>query len=393
MLNNKKIIVLLKKNLLLIFLMVLSLILMINFKHKKELKNFYEESKNKLLTYINNLNPLFAKTIITNEDVFNFAFYKSLPLDKEKNKVLIIKNVDDKNILEIKTSSISNTENLKSFLKLFGASKKDNIKIDSLLSAYKNKIYLNVFSGNDETYAINPDLILIRENLLADLLKISAEINYEKANKVFSYNKLKELKNAFPIPAKKMNEDFLIVTKDTIFEKRISFNKNKLEKQIKELEKSNEELDLKMKDENFNVKIDTKFKPQKENLIRYQKDSSLLKITFPNDYITNQLNDSIKKIIEYDIENIHKKIEKNKVFRKLTSTQRKIFFINPYDITNEALEVVKGINISKIVNEAILKDSSLKKYINDSIQNKKLKEELRKANKQLKIYNIDTLKY
>ena len=83
-----------KKFLPYIFLLLLTLVLMFFFKHhKQEISRMLEEGKNNIVSfYTSNLKPLFTQTQISEEDLFNFALYKSLPLDKDKNKVLVLSN-------------------------------------------------------------------------------------------------------------------------------------------------------------------------------------------------------------------------------------------------------------------------------------------------------------
>lgn len=377
-----------KKYLLFIFLFALSIILMFNFKSKKNnLSNFLEDGKNKLVSYLKEMNPLYAKTNITNEDLFNFAFYKSLPLDKNSNKVLVIENEGNKEIIEIKTIPIKNTDNYNSYINYLDAKPTNKTKVDSILKSYKNKIYQNVFSSKNNAYAINPSIISIRENLLKDLLNISQKINPEKSVELFGKLNL----NIAQIDIQKYSPNFLIITPDTVLETKINFDRKKLEKQI---EKLNENI---VYENDINKPI-VKFRFNKESIgsesdrIEYKIDSNFFRITINNNEIEKSIiNDSLSKALNQISEKIKQHSLKEKAVSKKLNDLHRLNIINPYEITKSALALVNGMNISKIVNDAIKKDSSLRESLKDSSKAKKIREEIKKANKTLKNLNLDTL--
>lgn len=389
--NNKRKIfssINMKKYLLFIFLFALSIILMFNFKSKKNnLSNFLEDGKNNLVSYLKEMNPLYAKTNITNEDLFNFAFYKSLPLDKNSNKVLVIENEGNKEIIEIKTIPIKNTDNYNSYINYLDAKPTNKTKVDSILKSYKNKIYQNVFSSKNNAYAINPSIISIRENLLKDLLNISQKINPEKSVELFGKLNL----NIAQIDIQKYSPNFLIITPDTVLETKINFDRKKLEKQI---EKLNENI---VYENDINKPI-VKFRFNKESIgsesdrIEYKIDSNFFRITINNNEIEKSIiNDSLSKALNQISEKIKQHSLKEKAVSKKLNDLHRLNIINPYEITKSALALVNGMNISKIVNDAIKKDSSLRESLKDSSKAKKIREEIKKANKTLKNLNLDTL--
>ena len=86
-------------------LILLTILLMIFFRYKKnDIGRLIESGKENLISfYAQNLKPLFATTDISNEDVFNFALYQSIPIDKQNNKILTVTNQDaDNQVYEIK---------------------------------------------------------------------------------------------------------------------------------------------------------------------------------------------------------------------------------------------------------------------------------------------------
>lgn len=380
-----------KKYLFFFFLLVLSTVLMINFKHKKNLQNFYGEAKEKISSYIKNLKPIFTKTNITNEDIFNFAFYKSLPLDREEGKVLLINNNNGEDIIEIKNLPIKKTQNLNSYLNFLASNDKDKNKIDSLLNFYRTSIYQNIFIG-DDSYAVNPEIILLRENLITDLLSISQKINKNKARELFSLDNFKSLKKMSYENHLKNKMEFLLITKDTVYVTKFSFDKKKLQKQIIEADKDGLNLISEIDKPIAKIKLVFDDNTRMKNINQFKIDTNDVKITLNKEMINKNLNDSLRKVLD---ENITKRIQlfaNDRAIKNLQSTKELVKFSNPNEIANATINLVRELNISNKVNEALRKDSSYFNLVIDSIKIKKMHEEIRKANKKLKRLNLDTIK-
>ena len=70
---------------------LLTIILLFYFKYNKS-GNLLEEGVGNIEDfYTQNLKPLFFNSEITNEEIFNFALYGNLPVDRNNNKIIQIK--------------------------------------------------------------------------------------------------------------------------------------------------------------------------------------------------------------------------------------------------------------------------------------------------------------
>mgnify|MGYP000896189243 FL=1 len=69
-------------------LILLTIGLMIIFKNNSS--NLKDLPDDLISFYAKNLKPLFYQTSITEEDIFNFALYQNIPIDKQNNKLLQI---------------------------------------------------------------------------------------------------------------------------------------------------------------------------------------------------------------------------------------------------------------------------------------------------------------
>jgi hypothetical protein len=164
------------------------------------------------------------------------------------------------------------------------------------------------------------------------------------------------------------------------------------------LEKQIEKLNENIVYENDINKPIVKFRFNKESIgsesdrIEYKIDSNFFRITINNNEIEKSIiNDSLSKALNQISEKIKQHSLKEKAVSKKLNDLHRLNIINPYEITKSALALVNGMNISKIVNDAIKKDSSLRESLKDSSKAKKIRGEIKKANKTLKNLNLDTL--
>ena len=84
-----------KQNALFFGAFFLVVILIAVFNNKKLLKVYESGKEDVKQFYAENFKPLFTNSSLTNEDVFNFALYQNIPLDKEDKSILQIADDDE----------------------------------------------------------------------------------------------------------------------------------------------------------------------------------------------------------------------------------------------------------------------------------------------------------
>lgn len=215
-----------KKFLPILPIILLTIILMLVFKFNKDnIDEFIEERQNDIISfYAGSLKPLFYKTRISNEDVFNFALYKYLPVDKVKNEVVLIS--DDSAgrdvIYEIKTMPLEvNQNHYKLFADYLRLNEVQRQKVDSLLEFYKKQIYYSILTDDNRTLAFNPKLADLQKALLADLINFARKYNKSKTDILLAGdNNIPhewELTDFVENTRKSRDDRFLFVTPDTVF--------------------------------------------------------------------------------------------------------------------------------------------------------------------------------
>ncbi len=208
---------------------VLTLVLIIIFREKK-LNEIFEEGKKSLASfYAENVRPLIYTNEITNEDVFNFAMFNSLPINKKDNKILFVsQNEEGKNSISIHTSEYKpNTNNYEEFSRYLGLNQTQKKEFDSLLTYHKARLYSSILSDTNNTFAVNQNIPLMRDLIYADIMQFANKMNYAKAKQIYAERKdvinpgdIKKVEQAF---AKGIEpQDFLVLNNDSLYKAKLS---------------------------------------------------------------------------------------------------------------------------------------------------------------------------
>lgn len=215
-------------------LALLTIGLMIVFKQNSV---HVDHIENKLLKfYTNNLQPLFVKTEITNEDIFNFAIYQNLPIDKNQNKVLEISTLDKNEVnFQVKNAFINkDTKNYQKFIEHFQLTSLQQKGLDSILSSYKNNVYASILTNDKQVVAVDPKIVLLRESLIYD---ISSYLENQHVKNLNEFENLYQTQNVSPelqklfVEAKSNSEkqiknSYLFFAKDSVYKLNVEFNSN-----------------------------------------------------------------------------------------------------------------------------------------------------------------------
>lgn len=394
--NSSSTFSLVKKYLPYVFLGLLTIALMFFFKYnKEEIGKFLEAGKHNLLSlYADNLKPLLVSTPITEEDVFNFALYQSLPLDKNKNKILVINSDESNNqVYEIRTASFNRaTNNYETFVKYLGLNREQKEAADSILNSYKKEIYASVFVSDKNTFAVNPKISELQQAVLADLVSFSQKISPKKTEELFqkSFSHSDDAKMASLISSARQSapNEFLLFTPDTVAKTYAEWNQEKFNNQLAEIEKS-KELALK-KAQEFNLKLNTvPPTPSVESAkappmdFKFTVDSNMYKVVVPLDarHISKAFNDSLRiklnevaaKLKKMSIE-LSKQKGKSPIKIQIPSSKElqntDLEIVNPYEIINQTFEAISKKNAKSWEEYGVKMDSLGKMYNkqwNDSI--------------------------
>jgi hypothetical protein len=259
---------------------VVTLILMIVIKFNPQLINrlVEEQTTNLAAFYKENLKPILYAADLSNEDIFNFAFYKELPLDNTKEQYLQIGN-DSAGVeyFEIRKSSYNIQENnYERFVTALNLDEAQKQHVDSILEHYASELQAQVLVNDRNTVAINPNLWNYNRAIAADLVKFASQINEPELRKVIPMTDKYIYSNAMEemvVRVKSNNENnYIFLTPDTIFTSWIDVDskemKEELRKAREELKHSSREIAIQNKELRkniYSVKIDSlKFNKNKK---------------------------------------------------------------------------------------------------------------------------------
>ncbi|MBL1212368.1 MAG: hypothetical protein HND52_03300 [Ignavibacteriae bacterium] len=217
-------------------LLIAAAALMLYFKKNNTLNEFIVEGKSSLVKYYTeNLKPLFFKTEITNEDVFNFALHKNIPVDKENKKLLQINSDEESG----KSFTIkpgvwkSATNNFEKYVNYLELNKKQIVELDSILELYKEDIYTSILLDDSNTIAVSPNIYHLQKAAYGDILRFTELLGIDngtvslKDEEVFNHEKVMNLINE-----KNKSNEFIVFAEDTVFETVCDYDKIKIKEKL-----------------------------------------------------------------------------------------------------------------------------------------------------------------
>lgn len=225
------------------FLVIFTVVLMFYFKENRgDFGELVDKGKDDLLAlYTENLQPLLFGTDITNEDVFNFALYQTLPIDKKENKVIKISEEDGNTNYQIVPSTyIEGTENYEKFVKYMAFTETQKAELDSILGSYQPELAGAVLTDEKNTVAISPRLADLQKAILTDIAAFAREANKPRlaslfGGKDFAFLDSKKALNLVNEIKRDTTGEYLVIAKDTAFTSRLEFNNKELKSKISEL--------------------------------------------------------------------------------------------------------------------------------------------------------------
>lgn len=257
-----------------------------------------EEQKTKFAgLYTENLKPLFVTAGLTNEDIFDFALYRKLPLDKERGKYLMLgSNEDGSEYFEIKTAAIKGTRNdFEKFIAALNLNKKQKMQIDSILESYAEDMQEQILVNQNNTIAISPKLWNYNKAIFADIMAFAKDANSEQFAKIVPAG-LRDINRPQLVEIAQVvktagDSDYIFFTPDSIFVETFRFDKEKFDNEMKhmqvELKKNLKEAEKELHQQNFVFNFDSnivklKTKGNWDKNFEVFFDTNICRVNIPN---------------------------------------------------------------------------------------------------------------
>lgn len=208
------------------------------------IENLFEQQKSKIAVfYKENLKPLLFAADVSDEDIFDFAFYSQLPLDKSQGQYLLL-GYDDKGngIFEIKTLN-ENQQNLdlQKFKSALELSPKQSEQIDSIIQVYAAAIEPLILVNDKNTVALNSGLWSYQKAMLADILSFAENSNQQKYRDMmpagFSFASNNDVAGLVAQVKNLHDNNYIFLTPDSIFSEKFKFDQDEFNKKTEDLNK------------------------------------------------------------------------------------------------------------------------------------------------------------
>jgi hypothetical protein len=209
-----------------------AVILMVVLKFNPQvLQNLLEEQKSNIAGfYKENLQSLMYAADLNNEDIFNFAMYKKLPLDKQDKQFIHLgQDNTGKEYFEIKSEIAKEKENnFEKFVLALELNEKQKDQIDSIIQQYAVELENQVLVNNDNTLALNSNLWNYQQAIQTDLLAFAESSNKQKFHKFVPssvsisgsplvVNNVKKVRTT-------KHKGYIVLTPDSIFSDDIDYD-------------------------------------------------------------------------------------------------------------------------------------------------------------------------
>jgi hypothetical protein len=231
--------------------------------------------------YTENLKPLLLTAGFTNEDIFNFAFSKQLPLDRSNRKYLELGSKSNgDNYFEIKNASlIPDVNNFQKFIEALKLNNEQKHQMDSILDSYADDLQSQVLVNDKNTVAINPNLWNYHKAIFADIMAFAKNANENEFEKIvpsgYTFYSRPEVGRFVSKIKSNPDSQYIFITPDSVFTTTFKFDKDKFRS---EMEKFHKELKKNLKD--FNKQFENNFKFNiiiDSSLAKLKKDHALNK--------------------------------------------------------------------------------------------------------------------
>jgi hypothetical protein len=199
--------------------------------------------------YSATLKPLFSPESINHKEMLTFAVKGDLPISHSNEVLRIRKNMDGREILELKKNSKIDTNDYYSHVvSEFNFNDERKVELDSILESYKNELSNLVYYKGDSIIAVDPKIGLLRKSINQDIASlIVVRLDSSDKERIVKTRRLYSENNGVMIETPR---EYILFTPDSVELKEFRYP----QMDRKELKVTTESLSK--SDENLNVSIE-----------------------------------------------------------------------------------------------------------------------------------------
>ncbi|MDP4115975.1 MAG: hypothetical protein Q8903_07565, partial [Bacteroidota bacterium] len=307
---------------------LLAAFLMVFLKAKPDFfNNVFDLQKNKIASlYTQNLKPLLFASRLSNDEIFNFAMYKQLPLDNnDKQYLLLGYSPEGKEYFEVKSGNIKEGGmDLDKFVTALNLNNNQKKVVDSILNSYSTRLQTEVLINDKNALAINPNLWNYNKVIAADIFRYAASINKSVLNKILpvsvSYYDNPKVVAAINKIKSDDNADYIFFTPDSIFTSKV--DKEKIKRDLQKMK-----IELRKGLQEVNINLPKEIRLNIDQTIKSLKKEKTWAHDFKVNFDSNECRVEIPQIVipQFDMPELDKLDERlNEVFNNLKNMDIKI---------------------------------------------------------------------
>lgn len=202
-----------------------------------------EQGSDLLAYYTQNLKPLFMNTRLNADDVFNFAFDRVVPLDREKNQYLSIGvNESGKEYFEIRNNlDVRNLHSKGDFVSKMDLNENQRKEFDKILTNYTKNLESQVVLGENNSIGVNENLWTLNRAIVANVLQFAENTSktnlHQIISPVFNFVSNTKVDDLIHFAVNNKSNKYVLLTPDTIVSTPIEIDIEKFENELEKLEK------------------------------------------------------------------------------------------------------------------------------------------------------------
>lgn len=220
-----------------------------------------EQGSDLLAYYKQNLRPLFINTRLDADDIFNFAFNRVVPLDREKNQYLSIgMNENGKEYFEIRNNlDVKNLHSKGDFVSKMDLNENQRKEFDQILTRYSKNLESQIVLGENNAIGVNENLWTLNRAIVANVLQFAENASKKNLHQIitpaFNFVSNSKVDDLINFAVNNKSNKYVLLTPDTIVSTPIEIDIQKFEKELEKLENQRDILIIVKENEKKNRKL------------------------------------------------------------------------------------------------------------------------------------------
>jgi hypothetical protein len=281
------------------------------------MKTLVDSHSQALAKLTDNLKPLLFATNLTKEDMFNFAFNKTIPLNKENDQFIKL-GLDNRGqeFIEVKGADVTGGAlNYNKFVSSLRLRPEQVKEMDKILEKYSDKVATSVLVNDKNTVAINSQIWTYHNDLRRELVALATQSNPSAMKALGPQVKIVTESGKMRPSTDKNSNFYFCFTVDSVFTTPLNIDLSEIQKAVEaqkieaKVSKNIAQLQKKL---NIEIKNLGKNIPQTPQSLLVSHNGKQVKVTIPDnaapesqtpgfDQITMQMDEIFENLKNFQV--------------------------------------------------------------------------------------------